>query len=105
MDNILALSLYRADDVAGQLQLRFKALRLDQGLTQQGLARRSGVSLGSLKRFEATGQISLESLLHLAQAMGRIDDMYRFAQSLVPPERLTLDEMPVTAKPRRGRRT
>lgn len=34
--------------------------------SQAELAERSGVSLGSLKRFESSGQISLESLLKLA---------------------------------------
>jgi transcriptional regulator with XRE-family HTH domain len=40
--------------------------RLDKNPTQEGLAKRSGVSLGSLKRFESSGHISLESLLKLA---------------------------------------
>jgi len=45
---------------------KFKARRKALGYTQPQLAARSGVSLGSLKRFEQTGQISLESLLKLA---------------------------------------
>jgi hypothetical protein len=35
---------------------------------------RSGVSLGSVKRFELTGQISLESLLKTVQILNRIND-------------------------------
>lgn len=35
-------------------------------LTQMQLAEKSGVSLGSLKRFERTGEISLSSLLKIA---------------------------------------
>ncbi len=35
-------------------------------LTQEQLSEKSGVSLGSLKRFETTGEISLHSLLKLA---------------------------------------
>jgi transcriptional regulator with XRE-family HTH domain len=105
-DNILAISLYIPDDVATELKAQFKALRLIQGLTQEGLALRSGVSLGSLKRFEATGQISLESLLRLVQALGRIDDFYRFAQSLAPQTPLTLEDVAgKPALPKRGRRT
>jgi transcriptional regulator with XRE-family HTH domain len=38
------------------------------------MAKRSGVSLGSLKRFELSGQISLESMLKLAQVINRIGD-------------------------------
>ena len=42
--------------------------------SQAEMAQRSGVSLGSLKRFEATGQISLESLLMLANVFHRLDE-------------------------------
>jgi transcriptional regulator with XRE-family HTH domain len=49
-------------------------LRKQAGYTQSELARRSGVSLGSLKRFETTGQISLESLFLLIDVLGRLDD-------------------------------
>ena len=43
-------------------------------LSQAELAKRSGVSLGCLKRFERTGQISLESLLWLVNVLNRLDD-------------------------------
>jgi len=59
-----------------QLELaeRFKKLRKDKKLSQSELADKSGVSLGSIKRFEYTGQISLESLLKLAHLFDRLDD-------------------------------
>ncbi len=38
------------------------------------LAERSGVSLGSLRRFEASGKVSLQTLLKLAFTLGRLDD-------------------------------
>lgn len=43
-------------------------------LTQEGLASRAGMSWSSLKRFEYTGLISLESLLKLALILGCLDD-------------------------------
>jgi hypothetical protein len=49
-------------------------LRKQIGLTQAELAKRSGVSFGSIKRFELTGQISLESLLKSAQIFNRMSD-------------------------------
>lgn len=49
-----------------ELRVKFKQRRTSMGYTQTECATRSGVSLGSLKRFERTGQISLESLLKLA---------------------------------------
>ncbi len=53
---------------------RFKKIRKNQKLSQSQMALRSGVSLGSLKRFEQTGQISLESLLKLAHLTDNLQD-------------------------------
>ena len=50
-------------DVLMLLAARFRARRLAINLTQEGLSSRSGVSWGSLKRFERTGAIALKSLL------------------------------------------
>lgn len=52
------------------ISARAKARRLSLDLTQTGLGQRSGVSLGTIKLFERTGKISLESLLKLAVALG-----------------------------------
>jgi hypothetical protein len=38
------------------------------------LSQRSGVSLGSIKRFERTGEIALSSLLKLAMVLGYEND-------------------------------
>lgn len=61
-------------EIMSDLALRIKSKRLELNLTQEGICSRSGVSLGSLKRFESTGQISLESLLKLAHAVGALSD-------------------------------
>ncbi len=47
------------------------------------MAERSGVSLGSLKRFENTGKISLEFLLKLMHLLGRL---HEFDQLLIIKE-------------------
>jgi transcriptional regulator with XRE-family HTH domain len=47
-----------------------RARRLAANLSQEGLAARAGMSLGSLKRFERTGQIAFVSLVRLAFALG-----------------------------------
>ena len=69
---------YSINNTPTQVQLelaeRFKKLRKDKKLSQSELADKSGVSLGSIKRFEYTGQISLESLLKLAHLFDRLDD-------------------------------
>jgi len=53
-----------------ELASRFKAYRKKAKLTQLELADRSGIPYGTVKRFERTGKISLESLWQLAQAVG-----------------------------------
>lgn len=62
------------NDISKELAKRHKALRKQLKISQAELAERSGVSLGSLKRFETTGQISLESLLKLANLLNRLQD-------------------------------
>ena len=57
-----------------EMAKRHKILRKQAGFTQSELARRSGVSLGSLKRFETSGQISIQSLFLLIDVLGRLDD-------------------------------
>jgi transcriptional regulator with XRE-family HTH domain len=69
-------------DFLQDLALRHKALRKQAGFSQSELAKRSGVSLGSLKRFELTGQISLESLLQLADVLNRLNDFEAIFQPI-----------------------
>ena len=49
---------------------RLIRLRKRRKISQQELAVRSGVSLGSVKRFEQSGEISLKSLTRIAIALG-----------------------------------
>ncbi len=64
---------------------KHRKIRKEKGLTQTELAERSGVSLGSLKRFETQGKVSLESLLKLVFVLGRLSD---FEMVLKPTENL-----------------
>lgn len=78
---------------------KHKTLRKQLGLSQVELARRSGVSLGSIKRFELIGQISLESLLKLAQILNRLQD---FDQLLTPNNQLAEIEKLFSDRTRSG---
>lgn len=60
--------------VMRELAQKTQQLRKKTGISQLELSKRSGVSYGSLKRFETSGQISLESLLKLAYFFDRLDD-------------------------------
>ena len=66
----MSFMLKSPKEIAQEIAKRVKTMRLKQNLTQQGLSERSGVSLGSLKRFENTGEISLKSLIHIAVSLG-----------------------------------
>lgn len=83
MDNIL--SLVGPLDTQKDLAQAFRDLRLAQNLTQETLSRRSGVSEGSLKRFEHTGEISLASLLKLADILGILSAFKEVIKEARPP--------------------
>lgn len=98
---MLPLSLRTPQEVAEDLASRIRALRLDRNWKRETLARRSGVTVASLKRFENSGKISLENLLLLARALGRLDD---FATVFEPPPARSLDELEARHEgPRRHR--
>lgn len=48
---------------------KMKRLRKRKRITQKELAKKSGVSLGSIKRFEQSGEISLRALTKIAIAL------------------------------------
>ena len=65
------ITLLSEQQIAEDVAARFKKLRLQENLSQKTLAARSGVSLGTLKHFERTGQVSLKHLLLLSTILGR----------------------------------
>ena len=89
-----------------QLKEYIKARRLTVGLTQQGLALRSGVKLPTLRKFEQTGLISLESFLKLLMVLGGVDNL---VSSVKPKQKKfsSIDEiLKISEKtPKRGWRT
>lgn len=64
-----------AEEVNQKLAVRIRNIRKRRSITQQKLAVMSGVSYGSIKRFEASGQISLLSLTKIAMALGIVDEL------------------------------
>ena len=57
-----------------EIAKRFKKRRKEQKLSRKALSIKSDVSYASIRRFENTGEISLSSLLKLAQAMHYLKD-------------------------------
>ena len=54
---------------------RFISIRKSRKISQRQLANLSGVSFGSIRRFEKSGDISLASLIKLAMALQLYDDL------------------------------
>lgn len=74
------LALKNVDEIIQEIAKRVKERRLLLQLTQAGLAKRSGVSLGTLKRFELKGKISLESLVRVAfvlNCQSHFDELFK----------------------------
>ncbi|MBO4952435.1 MAG: helix-turn-helix transcriptional regulator [Lachnospiraceae bacterium] len=64
-----------AEELDMALAKRVKNIRKRRSISQQELAARSGVSYGSVKRFETTGQISLLALTKIAMALDLADEL------------------------------
>ena len=64
-----ALVWETAEELNQKLADRVRNIRRRRSISQQKLADMSGVSYGSVKRFEQTGQISLISLTRIAMAL------------------------------------
>lgn len=98
----MSLSLKTPWEVSVEIAGRLKAKRLARNLTQQGLAARAGMSIGSLKRFEKTGQISFASLLNIALVLDCLDECYSLFKENEKPASLFKEE-PKKKTRKRGR--
>lgn len=103
--SIFAPDLYRDDmiaafetplELAQAIAQRAKQRRTALRLTQSELAQKAGLSLSTLRRFEQTGQISLEGLLRIAFALDSMED---FKALFAPQSWATMDDMLNQAKP------
>lgn len=63
------------EEMAQALAQRIRRIRKRRFVSQEKLSQMSGVSFGSIKRFEATGKISLLSLTRIAVALDCGDEI------------------------------
>ena len=63
------------EELDQKLAQRVRKIRKRRSITQEKLASISGVSYGSINRFETTGQISLLSLTKIAIALDLADEL------------------------------
>ena len=62
-------------DVAIKLAHKLKSIRKRRKITQKQLAARSNVSYATLRKFEKTGQISLESFIKISMELGLTSEL------------------------------
>jgi transcriptional regulator with XRE-family HTH domain len=106
--NILSANMFSLDDsnpraIMKNIAERVKRNRLELNLSQSAMAAKSGVSLGSLKRFELTGEISLKNLVMLAVTLGATQE---FSSLFAGRQYQSIDELLTKDKARsikRGR--
>lgn len=109
MNNILASNLgfgnINVSDITNTIAQKARQNRLELNLTQKALATRAGISFGSLRRFENTGEISLKSLILIAIALDATDefDMLFTKQKYQSIDQLVNAKQSTTKK--RGRKT
>ncbi len=63
------------DDIALKLAQKMKSIRKRRKITQKQMAARSNVSYATLRKFEKTGQISLESFVKLTMELGLTNEL------------------------------
>ncbi len=98
---MISFAIMSSEDIAAEIAIRLRNRRLAKNLTLEGLARRSGVPLGTLKKFERTGQIALVSFIRLAITL---KDEAALENLLLEQKFETLDEiLQSEKKPKRGR--
>lgn len=87
--------LLNSYEILEQIAKNLRDLRLQENITQEALARLSGVSLGSLKRFENSYEISLKNLIQLAITLNSADE---FLNLLKRDTNLSIDEILIEKK-------
>jgi len=65
------------------LSKNITVLRKQEKMSQKELSERSGVAYASIRKFESTGIISLESILKICEALKRLTD---FESILLPSD-------------------
>ena len=72
--DIIQINTNTALDVCKSVADRVKSRRLELNLTQSGLAARAGVNIETYRKFEHSGEISLQNLVKLAFALDMTND-------------------------------
>jgi transcriptional regulator with XRE-family HTH domain len=98
------ISMKSPFEMANEIAKKAQEKRLKLNMSQQTLSEKSGVSYGTLKKFEQKGQISLESLLKIALALGEMDQFEHLFAKTDDKLPESLDELLDEHPRKRGRK-
>ena len=70
------------EEIDMKVAKRLCNIRKRKKITQENLSIKSGVSFGSIKRFETTGKISFLSLTKIAKALGCLNEISELFMSV-----------------------
>ena len=100
---MISIDLYSPYEEAREIAKKARAKRLALNWSQKTLSQRSGVAYGTLKKFELTGQISLEALLKIALVLGEFEMFTRLFEIDLDNLPNTLSELEEESTRKRGR--
>lgn len=89
-NNKFVLDEFDPQSIAKNIAKRLKQRRLELNLTQKELANKSGVSYGSVKRFENIYEISLKNILMIAVVLNATEE---FKQLFTKKQYKSIDEI------------
>nr|WP_290982988.1 helix-turn-helix transcriptional regulator [Halomonas sp.] len=72
-------------ELSQQVGANARAARLAKNLSRKTLAQMTGISESTIKRFESTGQITLDSLVLIATALGttrQIAELFEYEHAI-----------------------
>jgi transcriptional regulator with XRE-family HTH domain len=93
----LTINIESPGDLKRKIAAKAKARRLADNLSRRSLAKKSGVTQASIKRFETSGEVSLTNLLDIAFALNCVREF----DALFDPK--ALDSIAELQKPPRQR--
>ena len=100
--SVIDFNLVSPQDVLQKVAQRARTLRLEQNINQQELADKVGIAVGTIKRFEKSGEIQFAHLLRIALTLGRLSEFENlFAEEDVPASLYNLKTVKVRQRARR----
>jgi transcriptional regulator with XRE-family HTH domain len=91
----LAFESPQPDETQALLAHRIRNIRLAKLWKQDTLAKRSGVSLPTIRRYEATGQTSIKNFLKICFVLGLLDDITSW---IIEPKAQSIAELEALEK-------